>query len=67
MSHIITGHAGNIENLSTIKKAANFSAFQDTTHFGLTKLTVYNDTHASAEMLEGGDGKMVDYVYFVKN
>ena len=66
VTHICSGQAGNIENLSVVKTAANFSAAINDTAFGLTKLTVYNASVASIEFVHGGDGKIFDYAYFTK-
>ena len=64
--HVTTGQAGNIENLSQVKNVANFTAFLDTTHFGFTKMTVFNESTAAIQFVNGGNDEILDYCYFEK-
>lgn len=68
MVHLVNGQAGNIESHSTLPKTgvSNITAFLDHTHYGFSKLNVYNATHTLWEFVHGEDGAIGDWVWIVK-
>lgn len=69
ITHIINGMAGNIESHSELdkgQKAANITARLDTTHYGLSKLTVLSEKAVKWEFIRGDDGSIGDYLMLLK-
>ncbi|KAL2840308.1 acid phosphatase [Aspergillus pseudoustus] len=70
ITHIINGMAGNIESHSEFDEGegiTEITALLDTTHFGLSRLTVVNETTAQWEFLRGDDGSVGDSLTLVKD
>ncbi|KAH1291834.1 hypothetical protein KXW98_002860 [Aspergillus fumigatus] len=64
ITHIINGMAGNIESHSEFGKGQglqNITALLDTTHFGISKLTVLSEKEVKWEFIRG-DGSVGDYL-----
>jgi acid phosphatase len=62
--------AGNIESHTTLdkgEKISNITAVLDQTHFGLSKMTFYNQTALKWEFIRGDDGSVGDYLYLLKD
>ncbi|KAH8703115.1 acid phosphatase AphA [Talaromyces proteolyticus] len=69
ITHLINGMAGNIESHSTLsagKNIENITAVLDQVHFGLSKLTFFNETALKWEFVRGDDGSIGDYLYLLK-
>ncbi|KAL2810333.1 Metallo-dependent phosphatase-like protein [Aspergillus granulosus] len=70
ITHIINGMAGNIESHSKFDEGeaiTEITALLDTTHFGLSKLTVVNETVVQWQFIRGDDGSIGDHVTLVKD
>lgn len=70
ITHLVNGMAGNIESHSTLEKGqkiANITAVLDQVHFGLSKMTVFNETALKWEFIRGDDGSVGDYLYLLKD
>lgn len=69
MTHIVNGMAGNIESHSTLsskQKIENITAFFDQDHYGLSKMTIFNETAVKWEFVRGDDGSIQDYLWLLK-
>ena len=69
LTHIVNGMAGNIESHSTLSSGEgiqNITAVLDLTHFGLSKMTVFNETAVKWEFIRGDDGSLGDYLWLLK-
>ena len=56
MIHVVNGAGGNVEG-HTQNKQTDLDAFVDNTHYGISHLTVYNETAALITFVNGGDGQ----------
>ena len=68
IAYITNGQAGNIESHGEPGKSDNDSitAYLNYEVYGMSKLTVENATYAKWEFIHGGDGEVLDYVWFTK-
>lgn len=69
MTHIVNGMAGNIESHSELSKGQsiqNITALLDTTHYGISKLTVLSEKEVKWEFIRGDDGSIGDYLILQK-
>ncbi|RHZ58046.1 hypothetical protein CDV55_104604 [Aspergillus turcosus] len=69
MTHIVNGMAGNIESHSELSKGQsieNITALLDTTHYGISKLTVLSEEEVKWEFIRGDDGSIGDYLILQK-
>lgn len=69
LTHLVNGMAGNIESHSTLsdhQSIQNITAFLDQTHYGLSKMTVFNSTAVKWEFVRGDDGSIRDYLWLLK-
>lgn len=68
MTHIINGMAGNIESHSELSgDLLNITVLLDTTHYGFSKLTVFNETTVKWEFIHGDDGSVGDEFTLLKH
>lgn len=69
ITHIVNGMAGNVENHSKLKSGESLGekiAVHDQTHFGFSKLTVYNESVAYSEFIGGENGDILDHIWLIK-
>lgn len=69
MTHIINGMAGNIESHSTLAKGQsplNITCVLDDSHYGLSKLTIHNETVLSWKFVKGSNGESGDDFTLIK-
>ena len=68
--HIVNGQAGNVESHSSMAHdhdpRLNITVFLDQTHYGFSRLNVFNATTSLLEFVHGDDGKVWDHLYMVK-
>lgn len=69
MTHIINGMAGNIESHSTLAKGQSpldYTCLLDDSHYGLSALTVHNETVLSWKFVKGSNGESGDEFTLIK-
>jgi len=65
--YILTGSAGDIEGLTTgpVKKQ-NWTVYFDNTHYGVNRVTVYNNTVTRVEFVDSYTGNTLDEIVLTK-
>jgi hypothetical protein len=68
MTHIINGMAGNGEShVELAGERSNITVVLDPTHYGFSKLTVFNETMLKIQFVLGKDGSFGDELVLLKN
>ncbi|KAL2824237.1 Metallo-dependent phosphatase-like protein [Aspergillus cavernicola] len=69
ITHIVNGMAGNVESHTEFSEGeglTDITAKLDSTHYGLSKLTVVSETAVKWEFIRGDDGSVGDYLTLIK-